>query len=59
MVEWKDTVMIDGKPVEVMIYTPGGVNLMNLPELAKKAWRSVNKEIEIDGFKVKVRTFRR
>jgi hypothetical protein len=28
---------------------------MNLQELAEKAWRSVNKEIEIDGIKVKVR----
>lgn len=33
MAEWKDTVVIDGKPVEVVIYTPGGVNLTNLQEL--------------------------
>lgn len=55
MAEWKDTVMIDGKPVEVVIYAPGNVNIMNLQELSEKAWRSVNKEIEVGGIRVKVR----
>jgi hypothetical protein len=47
--------MIDGRPVEVVIYTAGGVSVTNLQELAEKANRAVNKEITRGDVTVKVR----
>lgn len=41
-----------------MIY-PEGVNVLNVQELAEKAWRSVNKSITIGGVTVKIRGFDR
>jgi hypothetical protein len=35
-----DTVIIDGQPVKVVIYTPGGVSVNNLQELAEMAPRT-------------------
>jgi hypothetical protein len=60
---FKDTLMIRGRPfdraVEVTITAREGVNVMNIQELAEKAWRSVNKEITVGAVTVKVRAFRR
>jgi hypothetical protein len=46
-------------PSNVMIDAPEGVNVMNVQELAEKAWRSVNKEITVGRVTVKVRRFGR
>jgi hypothetical protein len=63
MATFKDTIMIKDRPydraVEVTVSMPDGQSCINLQELAEKAWRSVNKEIEIGGIKVKVRAFGR
>ena len=42
-----------------MMARPDGTSVLNLQELAEKAWRSVNKEITIDGVTVKVGPFSR
>lgn len=63
MAIFKDTVMIEDRPhdraVEVVVTYPEGVNVLNLQELAEKAWRSVNKTITIGKVTVKVRAFNR
>ena len=41
------------------VTTPEGVNVLNVQELAEKAWRSVNKEITIGRVTVKIRPFSR
>jgi hypothetical protein len=60
---FKDTIMIKDRPydraVEVTVTAPEGESILNLQELAEKAWRSVNKQIIIGGVTVKVRAFRR
>ncbi len=60
---FKDTVMINDRPydrpVEVTVTAPADMNILNLQELAEKAWRSVNKTITIGRMTVKVRAFRR
>lgn len=53
MAVFKDTIMINGRPVDVVIDAPG--NVLNVQELAEKAWRSVNKEITIGGVTVRVK----
>lgn len=50
-----DTVMINGKPVEIEIDWPDGENIPNLQELAEKAYRSVNREVTIGKVTVRVR----
>jgi hypothetical protein len=63
MPTFKDTVMIKDRPydraVEVPIIAPEGQSVLNVQELAEKAWRSVNKSITIDGVTVKIRGFGR
>lgn len=45
--------------VEVTVIYPAGANVLNLQELAEKAWRSVNKSITIGDVTVKARGFGR
>lgn len=64
MAIWKDTIEIKDTPwnraVEVTVIAPGGKNvLLNLQELAERAWRAVGKQITVDGVTVKVRAFSR
>jgi hypothetical protein len=58
MPRWTDTVIIDGQPVEVVIYTTGGVSVLNLQELVERAWRDVSKQVTVNGVAVKVRELR-
>lgn len=55
--------MIKDRPhdraVEVTVIYPEAMNVLNVQELAEKAWRSVNKTISINGVTVKVRSFGR
>jgi hypothetical protein len=53
MPTFKDAVMIEGHAVEVTVIYPDGVNVLNVQELAERAWRSVNKTITIGKVTVK------
>ncbi|MGE3872305.1 MAG: hypothetical protein AB7F74_05040 [Parvibaculaceae bacterium] len=59
MATFKDTIMIKDRPydraVEVTVIAPEDVNVLNVQELAEKAWRSVNKTITMGEVTVKVR----
>jgi divalent metal cation (Fe/Co/Zn/Cd) transporter len=48
---FKDTIMIKDRPydraVEVIVIAPDDMNVLNMQELAEKAWRSINKTITI------------
>jgi hypothetical protein len=59
MAMFKDTIMINGHAVEVTVIAPNDQNVLNVQELAEKAWRSVNKKITIGKVTVRVRAFRR
>ena len=59
MNRYTDTLMVDGRPVEVTVDMPEGTSCIILQELAEKAWRSVNKEITVGQVTVKVRGFGR
>lgn len=63
MPTFKDTIMIKDRPhdraVEVTVIHPEGQDVLNVQELAEKAWRSVNKSIAVGGVTVKVRAFSR
>lgn len=63
MAIFKDTIMIKDRPhdraVEVTVIYPEGRNVLNVQELAEKAWQSVNKTISVNGVTVKVRGFGR
>jgi hypothetical protein len=45
----QDTIMIKDRyrAVKVTVIAPDDMNVLNVQELAEKAWRSVNKEITI------------
>jgi hypothetical protein len=47
MPTFKDTIMIKDRPydraVEVILTAPDGMNVLNVQDLAEKAWRSVDK----------------
>ncbi len=59
MAIFKDTIMIKDRPydraVQVTVIYPDDMNVLNVQELAEKAWRSINKEITIGKVTVKVR----
>jgi hypothetical protein len=61
MAIFKDTIMIKDRPydraIQVTVIAPDDVNVLNVQELAEKAWRSVNKEIKIGAVTVKVQGF--
>jgi divalent metal cation (Fe/Co/Zn/Cd) transporter len=63
MAVFKDIVEIKDKPwnraVEVTVIAPVNMNVVNVQELAEKAWRSITKTITIGEVTVKVRAFRR
>jgi hypothetical protein len=60
---FKDTIMIKDRPydrpIEVTVIAPDDVNVMNVQELAERAWRSPSKAIKVDGVTVRVRGFGR
>jgi hypothetical protein len=41
--------LIDGRLIEVVIHAPAGAKVLNVQELAEKAWWSMNKSIAIGG----------
>jgi hypothetical protein len=45
--------------VKVTVVAPDHVNVLNLQELAERAWRAVGKSITVDGVTVKVRAVTR
>ena len=55
--------MIKGRPhdraVRVTIEAPEGVSVLNVQELAERAWRSPSKRVTVDGITVKVEAFGR
>ena len=54
-----DVLTVDGQPVEITYLWPPGVNIVNLQELAEKAWRSPAKSVTTeDGVVMKVRAIR-
>ena len=57
MTIWKDTLMIKDRPhdraVEVTVTAPDDMNVLNVQELAEKAWRSISKQVTVDGVTVK------
>lgn len=63
MPAFKDTIVIKDRPydraVQVTVTAPEGRNVLNLQELAERAWRSIGKTITVDGVTVKVRAFTR
>jgi hypothetical protein len=50
MAIFKDTMMIKDRPydraVQVTVIAPDGKNVLNLQELAERAWRSVGKTVK-------------
>ena len=63
MATFKDTVMIKDRPydraVEVIIIAPDGESVLNVQELAEKAWQSPGKSVTENGVTVKVQAFGR
>jgi len=45
--------------VQVVVITPDDMNVLNVPELAERAWRSPGKAITVGRVTVKVRSFAR
>jgi hypothetical protein len=60
---FKDLIQIRDRPydraVKVTVITPDDTNVLNLQELAERAWRAVGKKITVEGVTVKVEAFRR
>ena len=54
-----DTIMIRAgsvdRAVQAVIEAPEGQSVVNLQELAERAWRAVGKTITVDGVTVKVK----
>jgi len=63
MAIFKDTIMIKDRPfdraVKVTVIAPDDVNVLNVQELAERAWRAVGKKITVGGVTVKVEAFGR
>jgi hypothetical protein len=63
MAIFKDVIDIKDTPwnraVKVTVIAPDNVNVLNLQDLAERAWRAMGKKITVDGVTVKVETFRR
>ncbi|WP_119268586.1 hypothetical protein [Taklimakanibacter deserti] len=63
MATFKDIIEISDTPwnraVEVTVIAPDGPNVLNVQELAEKAWRMPNKQVTVGEVTVKVRAFRR
>jgi hypothetical protein len=63
MTVFKDVIEIRDTPwnraVRVTVIAPDDRNVLNLQELAERAWRAVGKTISVDGVTVKVRAFTR
>jgi hypothetical protein len=63
MAIFKDVIDIEDTPwnraVQVTVIYPDDVNVLNVQELAQRAWRAVGKTITVDGVTVEVRAFTR
>jgi hypothetical protein len=50
---FEDTIMIKDRPydraVEVTVIVPDGTGVINLQELAERAWRALGRTITVDG----------
>jgi hypothetical protein len=47
------------RAVQVTVIYPEGRSVLNVQELAQRAWRAVGKTITVDGVTVKVKAFSR
>lgn len=60
---FKDVIEIQDTPwngaVQVTVIAPDGRNVLNVQELAQRAWRAVGKTITVDGVTMKVKAFTR
>ena len=63
MAIFKDTIMIKDRPyhraVQFTVIHPDDENVLNVQELAERAWRAPGKEITVGKVTVKVRAFSR
>ena len=63
MATFKEVITIRDRPfdraVKVTVIAPDDKNVLNVQELAERAWRAVGKKITIDGVTVKVEAFSR
>jgi len=63
MPTFKDVIQIRDTPwdraVRITVIAPDDVNVLNVQELAERAWRAVGKKITVDGVTVKVEAFTR
>ena len=63
MPTFKDTVVVKDRPcdrtVAVTVTYPEGVSVLNVQELAEKAWSAVGKKITGNGVTVTVEAFQR
>jgi hypothetical protein len=63
MAIFKDTIMIKDRPydraVQVTVIAPDDVNVLNIQELAERAWRAPGKAITVGKVTVKVMAFSR
>jgi hypothetical protein len=57
IIEIRDTPW--NRAVKVTVIAPADSNVLNLQELAERAWRAVGKSITFDGVTVKVKAFSR
>lgn len=63
MPTFKETISIPDRPfdraVEATVTAPEGTSVLNLQELAEKAWRSPSKQVTVGQVTVRVRGFGR
>jgi len=63
MAKFRDIVEVKDRPwnrvVKAVIIAADDVNVLNVQELAERAWRSIGKKITVDWVTVKVEAFRR
>jgi divalent metal cation (Fe/Co/Zn/Cd) transporter len=63
MTIWKDVITIRDRPfdraVKVTVIAPDDMNVTNVQELAERSWRSMTKQVTVDGITVKVEAFKR
>ena len=63
MAIFKDTIMVKDRPydraVQVTVIAPDDMNVLNVQELAERAWRAPGTSITVGKVTVKVRAFKR
>jgi divalent metal cation (Fe/Co/Zn/Cd) transporter len=63
MVIYKDVIEIRDRPfnraVKFTVIYPDNMNVTNVKELAERAWRSMTKQVTLNGITVKIEAFKR